>query len=77
MTYITQAMKDDDLTVSSLLPTLSKYPLTKIIAFQNIMLEDVGNDRDAVSRLRAPTHYGRPNWDTIFSNIKDKHPDTE
>lgn len=77
MTYVTQAMKDDDLTVRSLLRTPNEYPLTDNFAFQNIMLEDVGNDRDAISGLRAPTHYGRPNWDTIFSNIKDKHPDTE
>lgn len=41
------------------------------------MLEDVGNDKDAITGLRAPTHYGRPNWNTIFSNITDKHPNTE
>jgi len=41
------------------------------------MLEDVGNDKDAITGLRAPTHYGRPNWNTIFGNIKDKHPNTE
>ena len=44
---------------------------------QNIMVSDVGSEKDAISGLRAPTHYGRPNWDTIFSSIRDKHPSTE
>jgi NADPH oxidase len=57
MTYVTQKMKDDDLT--------------------NIMVSDVGGENDTISGLRAPTHYGRPNWDQIFSGIKDRHPDTE
>ena len=57
MTYVTQKMKDDDLT--------------------NIMVTDVGSDKDAISGLRAPTHYGRPNWDKIFTGVCDKHPQTE
>jgi hypothetical protein len=24
--------------------------------------------------LRAGTHFGRPNWDLVFSSIRDKHP---
>lgn len=57
MTYVTQKLKDNDLT--------------------NIMVADVGSEKDAVSGLRAPTHYGRPNWDNIFANVRDKHPNTE
>lgn len=41
------------------------------------MVMDVGSDKDAISGLRSPTHYGRPNWNTIFSSIRDRHPSTE
>lgn len=43
----------------------------------NIMVSDVGAERDAITSLRAPTHFGRPNWDRIFSGLADKHPDTD
>ena len=45
--------------------------------FTNIMVSDVGGERDAVTKLRSPTHYGRPHWDRIFQNVKDKHPDSD
>lgn len=41
------------------------------------MVSDVGGERDAVTRLRSPTHYGRPNWDRIFSSVRDRHPATD
>lgn len=41
------------------------------------MVSDVGSEKDAISGLRAPTHFGRPNWDSIFSNVRDRHPNTE
>lgn len=44
---------------------------------QNIVVHDVGADRDAITSLRAPTHFGRPNWDRVFGSIVDKHPDTD
>jgi NADPH oxidase len=44
---------------------------------ENIISNDVGGERDAVTDLRAPTHYGRPNWDRIFQSIADVHPATE
>ncbi|ORY80750.1 ferric reductase NAD binding domain-domain-containing protein [Leucosporidium creatinivorum] len=43
----------------------------------NIFANDVGGQLDAVTNLRAPTHYGRPNWDRIFQSVAEKHPATE
>lgn len=43
----------------------------------NILVQDVGADRDAITSLRAPTHFGRPNWDKVFANVADKHPSTD
>lgn len=81
MTYVTQKMKDDDLTVRLLasLLVLGSADAQELhwLHTQNIMVSDVGSEKDAISGLRAPTHYGRPNWDTIFSNIRSKHPSTE
>lgn len=39
----------------------------------NIMINDSSSDRDAVTGLRAPTNFGRPNWDAIFKYIKSVH----
>lgn len=82
MTYVTQKMMDDDLTVSaraltSPLPTMAIAEASKRALLQNIMVSDVGSEKDAISGLRAPTHYGRPNWDLIFQSIRSKHPSTE
>ncbi|KAI0074348.1 NADPH oxidase [Panus rudis PR-1116 ss-1] len=43
----------------------------------NIIVQDVGAEKDAITSLRAPTHFGRPNWDRVFSSIVDKHPETD
>ncbi|KZO94673.1 NADPH oxidase B [Calocera viscosa TUFC12733] len=43
----------------------------------NILVHEVGAERDAITSLRAPTHYGRPNWDRVFQGISEKHPDTD
>lgn len=43
----------------------------------NIIVQDVGAEKDAITSLRAPTHYGRPNWDRVFSSIAEKHPETD
>lgn len=43
----------------------------------NIMVHDVGSEKDAISGLRAPTHFGRPNWDRVFPSIAEKHPETD
>jgi NADPH oxidase 2 len=44
---------------------------------QNIYVSEVGAERDAITSLRAPTHFGRPNWDRVFGGLADKHPDTD
>jgi len=43
----------------------------------NIIVQDVGADKDAITSLRAPTHFGRPNWDRVFPSIAEKHPETD
>ena len=40
-------------------------------------VQDVGAEKDAITSLRAPTHYGRPNWDRVFPSIVEKHPKTD
>jgi NADPH oxidase len=43
----------------------------------NILVQDVGAEKDAITSLRAPTHFGRPNWDRVFPSIAERHPDTD
>ncbi|KAI0332196.1 NADPH oxidase [Cubamyces sp. BRFM 1775] len=43
----------------------------------NIIVQDVGAEKDAITSLRAPTHFGRPNWDRVFSSIAEKHQETD
>jgi NADPH oxidase len=43
----------------------------------NIIVQDVGAEKDAITALRAPTHFGRPNWDRVFSSVVEKHPQTD
>lgn len=43
----------------------------------NIIVQDVGAEKDAITSLRAPTHFGRPNWDRVFSSITQNHPETD
>ncbi|KAF0484145.1 NADPH oxidase [Gigaspora margarita] len=43
----------------------------------NILVNDDGNVKDTITGLRAPTHFGRPNWDKIFSNMRDQYPATD
>jgi len=39
----------------------------------NIMINDVNSDKDAITGLRAPTNFGRPNWDMVFKSIRKIH----
>lgn len=39
----------------------------------NIMINDVGVEKDAITGLRAPTNFGRPNWDAVFRSIRKIH----
>lgn len=43
----------------------------------NIIVQDVGAEKDAITSLRAPTHFGRPNWDRVFTSLTEKHPETD
>jgi NADPH oxidase len=43
----------------------------------NIIVQDVGAEKDAITSLRAPTHFGRPNWDRVFGSLAEKHPETD
>ncbi|CAG8544477.1 30705_t:CDS:2 [Gigaspora margarita] len=38
---------------------------------------NVDEMKDTVTGLRSPTHYGRPVWDKIFSEMRDQHPATD
>ena len=49
--------------------------LTKKYFFKKV--QDVGAEKDAITSLRAPTHYGRPNWDRVFPSIVEKHRETD
>ena len=43
----------------------------------NIQLNDADTHADAITGLRAPTNFGRPNWDTVFKSIRRMHEPTE
>ncbi|KAI9597870.1 ferric reductase NAD binding domain-containing protein [Syncephalis fuscata] len=43
----------------------------------NVIQNDEEGFEDAVTGLRAPTHYGRPNLDQIFSGVAHHHPETD
>jgi len=43
----------------------------------NIMINDANADRDAITGLRAPTNFGRPNWDMVFKSIRKIHSPAE
>lgn len=43
----------------------------------NIIVQDVGAEKDAITSLRSPTHFGRPNWNRVFGSLCEKHPETD
>ncbi|KAI5793781.1 ferric reductase NAD binding domain-containing protein [Peziza echinospora] len=43
----------------------------------NIMINDANAEKDTITGLRAPTNFGRPNWDTIFKGIRTIHAPAE
>jgi hypothetical protein len=43
----------------------------------NIMINDANADTDAITGLRSPTNFGRPNWDMIFRSIRKLHAPAE
>ncbi|KAF2871020.1 ferric reductase NAD binding domain-containing protein [Massariosphaeria phaeospora] len=43
----------------------------------NIMINDANAEQDAITGLRAPTNFGRPNWDMVFKSIRKIHAPAE
>ncbi|KAF8536028.1 ferric reductase NAD binding domain-containing protein [Trichophaea hybrida] len=43
----------------------------------NIMINDANAEKDAITGLRAPTNFGRPNWDTVFKSVRSIHKPAE
>lgn len=43
----------------------------------NIMINDANGEVDAITGLRTPTNFGRPNWDAIFRGIRKIHAPAE
>ena len=41
------------------------------------MIHNADADVDAISGLRAPTSFGRPNWDAVFKGIRKIHAPAE
>ncbi|KAI9772020.1 MAG: hypothetical protein M1840_001308 [Geoglossum simile] len=39
----------------------------------NIMINDANAEQDAITGLRSPTSFGRPNWDVVFRSIRKIH----
>ena len=37
------------------------------------MINNADAERDAITGLRAPTNFGRPNWDMVFRSIREIH----
>jgi hypothetical protein len=37
------------------------------------MINDANADKDAITGLRAPTNFGRPNWGAVFRSIRKIH----
>ncbi|EON66980.1 NADPH oxidase [Coniosporium apollinis CBS 100218] len=49
----------------------------KIDDATNIMINDADAEQDAITGLRAPTSFGRPNWDMVFKSIRKIHAPAE
>ncbi|KAJ3101784.1 hypothetical protein HDU97_001068 [Phlyctochytrium planicorne] len=49
----------------------------KIDEMRNIILNDEEGTRDAITGLRSPTYFGRPNFDQIFKGMRQTHPGTD
>ncbi|KAL9111538.1 MAG: hypothetical protein Q9227_004026 [Pyrenula ochraceoflavens] len=43
----------------------------------NIMINDANAEQDAITGLRSPTNFGRPNWDMVFRGIRKIHSPAE
>ncbi|KAJ7058317.1 NADPH oxidase [Mycena amicta] len=71
--YLTQRLKEDEMN-----NIIVRFPpLPSRATHSHMQVHDVGAEKDAITSLRAPTHFGRPNWDRIFSSIGEKHPESD
>lgn len=76
--YLTAKIKDDDATnIMVCRHALLSFVFASLMCSWDDQVQDVGAETDAISGLRAPTHFGRPNWDRVFPSIAEKHPDTD
>lgn len=84
--YLTAKIKEDDmnniivrLSHPLFLPNglISEPDRMLFNAHDVVQVQDVGGEKDAITSLRSPTHFGRPNWDKVFSSLVDKHPETD
>jgi NADPH oxidase 2 len=41
------------------------------------MVNDAGAPVDAITGLKAPTNFGRPNWDRVFRGVRQLHEATD
>ncbi|KAG9289540.1 hypothetical protein G9A89_002313 [Geosiphon pyriformis] len=44
---------------------------------RNVMVNEDGNVKDTITGLRAATNFGRPNWNEIFSSMREEYPATD
>lgn len=60
-------------------PLLPQYLTAKIRPDDatNIMINDANAEADSITGLRAPTNFGRPNWDAIFKGVRKIHSPAE
>ena len=76
---VSTAMRQVTGKYCSLLTPVLQYLTAKIKADDatNIMINDANAEQDAITGLRAPTNFGRPNWDMIFKCIRKIHAPAE
>lgn len=41
------------------------------------MINDANAEQDAITGLRSPTNFGRPNWDMVLRSIRKIHAPAE
>jgi NADPH oxidase 2 len=73
--YLTAKIKEDDMNNIIVRSLFIIFYVGVELTF--LQVQDVGAEKDAITSLRAPTHFGRPNWDRVFPSIAEKHPHTD
>lgn len=74
--YLTAKIKEDDMN-NIIVSRMQRAVECHFIHLMSLQVQDVGAEKDSITSLRAPTHFGRPNWDRVFSSISEKHPETD